>query len=66
MKIGKMQGFNTPESVEVITRWIDAHSPEERTHLYTVMGMTWNFLSEAVDRAAEFGGDSHEHLDPSD
>ena len=58
MKIGKMGLFATPESVEVIQEWIEAHPPEDRAHLYTAMGMTWNFLAELVNRADKFGKES--------
>lgn len=65
MKIGKMGLFATPESVEVIQEWIEAHPPEERIHLYTAMGMTWNFLAELVNRADKFGKVSDGQKDQS-
>ena len=58
LKIAKMGFFATPDSVEVITDWIERHNPEERAHLYTLMGMTWNFLSEAVDTYNKLGDKS--------
>jgi hypothetical protein len=38
--------FATPESMDVITDWIAKHPAEEQAHLYTVMGMTWNYLAK--------------------
>ena len=55
MKIGKMGLFATPESVKEIEDWIELHPKEERMAMYTVMGMTWNFLSEAVEVESKFG-----------
>lgn len=53
--IGKMNLFATPNSIKDIEDWIERHCPEERAHLYTAMYMTWNYLSEVVKQAQEFG-----------
>ena len=63
IKIVKMGMFNTPQSVEEIEAWILKHPKEDQLHLWTVMGMTWNFLAEAAKAHNEFGGDSGEHLE---
>ncbi len=52
--ITKMALFHTPESVEEIQKWIEAHPKDERAHLYTIMGMTWNFLADMVNRTQDF------------
>lgn len=62
MNISLMNGFNTPKSIEDITSWIELHPVGDRSHLFTVMGMTWNFLAEVVNVANQYGGDSVEHL----
>lgn len=66
INIGKMGLCATPESVQVIQDWIESHPENEQAALWTVMGMTWNFLAEFVDKAQEFGGDSYEHLEAED
>ena len=43
-----------PESVEEIQKWIEAHPKDKRAHLYTIMGMTWNFLADMVNRTQDF------------
>lgn len=63
LKISKMGLFSTPASLEVIQEWIESHPKDVQVHLWTAMGMTWNFLSETIDKFNEFGGDSAEHLD---
>ena len=49
MHIQEMTLFNTPESQDEITRWIELHPPEDRTAMFVVMGMTWNFLAKKVN-----------------
>jgi len=49
MRIQEMTLFNTPESQDEITRWIELHPPEDRTAMFVVMGMTWNFLAKKVN-----------------
>lgn len=49
MNITKMKLFATPESVKHIEDWIMMHPREEQMRLWTVMGMTWNLLADAVD-----------------
>lgn len=66
IKINKMELYATPESQSEITSWIELHSPESRVSLFTVMGMTWNFIANAVSDAEEYGGDSAEHLGGTD
>ena len=46
--------FHTPASQEELISWIDMHSREERSVLYTVMGMTWNLCCKIIaDEAKE-------------
>lgn len=56
--ISKMGIFHTPKSADEIVEWINRHAPEERAHLMTVMGMTWNFLAQAVTDHNTYGGDA--------
>ena len=63
IKIVKMGMFNTPQSVEEIEAWILKHPKEDQLHLWTAVGMTWNFLAECMNTGSEYGGDSCEHLD---
>ncbi len=42
MKIEPIEMFATPKSWKEVERWIEAHAPEERAHLYTAALMTWN------------------------
>ena len=58
LHIGKMGMCATPDNVNAITDWIEKHPAAEKVHLYTVMGMTWNFLSDMVEAHNEFGGDA--------
>ncbi len=54
IKVSKMAMFHTPESLEYILDWIEGHPAEERAHLYVVMGMTWNFLADLINKTGEF------------
>ncbi len=45
VKYGYSGLFYAPKNVSEIYDWIDSHSPEDRAHLYTVVGMTCNFYS---------------------
>ena len=57
MHIQEMILFSTPESQEEINNWIMLHGTEERTALFTVMGMTWNYLAAEVNKdQLELGG----------
>ena len=40
--------FHTPADYREIENWINKHTPEERVHLHTVMGMTHNLLAKAA------------------
>ena len=42
--------FHTPESWKEVADWIEAHPREDRVHLYTAAGMTWN-LAVAVTQS---------------
>jgi len=53
IKIVKMGLFATPDSADVITDWIERHPADQKASLYTVMGMTWNLLSEVVAKSGE-------------
>ncbi len=51
-KLKKMGLFNTPESVEALTKYVTSiPNPEERVVAVTVMGMTWNLCAELTDTA---------------
>jgi len=54
IKVSKMALFHTPNTVEEIQNWIEGHSAEEKAHLYVVMGMTWNFLADFINKTGEF------------
>lgn len=58
LKVAKMALFYTPKNVEEIQNWIEAHPKDERAHLYTAMGMTWNFLAELIERHNELNNKS--------
>ena len=49
MKVQPMVLFHTPMSSAEINDWIDLHPPEDRAAMYTVMGMTWNFLANTIN-----------------
>lgn len=49
MKLDKMELFHTPKDTQELHNWIDRHPVEDRAHLYTVMGMTWNLIAAALD-----------------
>ena len=58
LTIKKMGLFATPTSQQDITDWIEKFPAEQRIALLTVMGMTWNFLAQAVDDHNTYGGDA--------
>ncbi len=58
LKVQKMALFHTPESPDDITEWINRFPPEERAALFHVMGMTWNFLAQAIEDHNTYGGDA--------
>ena len=41
--------FATPKSVDELQKWIELHPPQDRIHLYTASGMTWNVLAESMN-----------------
>jgi len=45
MNIKPIGLFNTPDNWSVIEKWIEAHSPEDRAHLWTAAGMAWNLAA---------------------
>lgn len=45
-KLGKMNLFATPTSVEALQEYIERFSGAEKAVAYTVMGMTWNLAAE--------------------
>jgi len=48
--IKKMALFYTPEDTQYIQDWIERLPAEQKIVGYTVMGMTWNFLAEAINK----------------
>ena len=46
MNIQPIGIINTPESWDQLEDWIEAHSPEDRAHLWTAAGMAWNLAAE--------------------
>lgn len=62
MKIAKVKDTPTPQSLDEIENWIQAHPKEIQGALRESMALTWNFMAEMVTQVTEFGGDSTEHL----
>jgi rubrerythrin len=53
MKLPVNTFFHTPKDADEIVQWIEKHPADQRAHLYTVMGMTWNFLAEQVNNSVK-------------
>jgi glutaredoxin-related protein len=47
--IKSLELFATPKTQEEISDWINGHPEMVRGDLYVVMGLTWNYLSNAVE-----------------
>lgn len=41
--------FHTPKDMAELNRWIEAHAPEQRVHLYTLQGMYYNLIVSNFD-----------------
>lgn len=41
--------FNTPDSWLDLMKWVHSHSPEERAHIVTAVGMAWNLACKEVN-----------------
>ena len=41
--------FHTPDEWKEVVDWIEAHPPEDRIHLWTAAGMTWNLAASIVN-----------------
>lgn len=48
-KITPNEFFKTPESFEELSQWIQAHSPEDRPHLWLAAMMSWNLACKVMN-----------------
>lgn len=60
MKINKHGMFNTPESMDVVNKWIEQHPKEQRLSLYTAAYMTWNYLAGQIKMGQENNSETKE------
>ena len=54
--------FHTPENWAYIEDWIERHNQEDRGHLWTVAGMTWNLAAKLAQRETEVKPAGHDIL----
>jgi len=48
-KIHPVPVVHTPKNWAEIEQWVDAHTEEERVHLYAVAYMAWNLAASLVN-----------------
>ena len=44
-----LQLFTTPDEAQAIVEWIQLHNADDQIHLYTVHGMTWNWIAKEIN-----------------
>lgn len=50
MSIKPMGIFHTPHSWSDLMKWVHLHSEEDRAHIVTAVGMTWNLAAKLTDQ----------------
>ena len=50
MRIKSVELFHTPKNLDELIDWIERHSIEDRAHLWTVAGMTWNLAVSIANK----------------
>ena len=45
--------FHTPEDWPELERWINLHTPDERTHLFTAAIMAWNLAAKLTNEVTD-------------
>jgi|SaaInl6LU_22_DNA_1037377.scaffolds.fasta_scaffold41689_2 hypothetical protein len=45
--------FRTPDSWSELYQWIHSHSPEDRAHITTAVGMAWNLAAKESNKGED-------------
>jgi hypothetical protein len=63
--LGEQGLFYAPDDNAYIERWIEKHPMQDRLHLYTAAGMTWNLASKLTEvNRSDLQALISLHLDP--